>query len=615
MNRDKHIIVTSILCLLAFLFVGELKAQDNIRLGYCSDKTGGTLAAQTDQAAEMGAAILLPAQVLKKYAGNKINRIDFAIGKKVGSMMTVFVTKQLGGTPLSTKTFYEYQEGWNSITLNTPVSITGDADLYVGYIFYTDASTANAPVIMFDFNSGAVEGVNWYSYNNKWWDVDARSIDFNLCIRAYAAGGSLPVGDVGIRKLSISDIVTQNNPTSLTVQMCNYGTDTVRQAELQLMLNNQVFDTRTLSDIELPHNQEEKIELDNILMPKEGNNMLSISVTSVNGQSDSDMSDNSQEKNIYVIREGAQPVSHKILFEEFTSEVDATAPVADSLYSTCIGKRNDVIMIKHHTDGDKFTLPEEIPYSYFFEGGRVFHPALMVDRNIFSGMDERGPAYFVPYEISVDEMLRTSANIPCYIELTVSPQYSSLDRQAEIHVTGSSEVCEMPYQKELRLTVYAIEDSISTSTQQGVQQYIQNGVVRKIVSTSCWGDPIDISDYAFEKSYTFSLDPGWNEKHLRIVAFASNYDSTDAGLCQVYNTAEAALVSPETAVQTFEADSSEPRIWYAGNQLQVEQGFTLNAVYDMAGRKVSPSNLTEGIYVLRISDGRHSFCKKYMINK
>lgn len=614
MNRT--CLKTILSCLTVLLTVGELSAQEPIRLGYCDTETDRAMYASDEEPAEFGAAILLPAKMLKKYAGDKINRIDFAIGEKVGRMMTVFVTRELGEEPIVKKTIYNFEKGWNTVALPSEVAIKGTEDLYVGYVFNTDKNTIHASVIMYDKYKGATPGVNWYSKNNKWWAVPSNVINYDLCIRAYADGDNRPTNDVGIRDLENYDIVMQNQATNFSMRMRNYGVDSVDNVTIEIKANDEVFATKTLSDLTLGHNDEMEVKVDNVLFPTEGNNTIKVEVIKVNSGVDTDKSDNKLQNAIYAIKEGAQPCERRILFEEFTSEIDPLATTADTLYGDAVATRDDVIWVKHHIDVDKFVLDEEKPYKFLFDNEKMFYPAVMVDRQIFNGMEDAGPAYFVPYGDVVEGMLKNCSYIPSYIAPSIAISHAENGGTVNFTVSGTAEVREMPFQKSLRLTVYAVEDSIVTTTQAGVPEFKQNGVIRKILSSSCWGDEIDISSYSFKKDYSLEIAPEWNVSNMRIVAFVNNYDDYKKENCTVYNTVQTPIYTAGIeAVNTADNGKDVPRVWYVGNQLQVENGYSLIGVYDLSGKNVNEYNLVPGMYIVKVSDGKNIHNLKYIVKK
>ena len=232
-------------------FAGGLSAQNNVTLGYCGDELGGTVIAQDPNPNEFGAAILLPKEILNKYVGSEINRIDFAIGEKSCEVMTVFITKELGGKALVTNKVVKFDAGWNTVNLKKSYTIQKDDELYIGYSFYTTPETTSAGVMQFELNKGAYPGVNWYSQNNKWWKFDHNVLDYNLSIRAFAEGNELPKTDVGTRDMVSPKMVIQNKPADYSFKIRNFGTETVNNLKFNILANGNVFDVKELKTLTL----------------------------------------------------------------------------------------------------------------------------------------------------------------------------------------------------------------------------------------------------------------------------------------------------------------------------------------------------------------------------
>lgn len=604
-----------LICTMAVLPAwGVLSAQEaeTVRLGYCGDNTGGALIAQTDQPSEYHAAIRLPASILNKYIGAKIKKIDFAITEKAGQMMTVFITNDLySSKPLRTQTFYDFEAGWNSITLNQPYTIRQGEDLYIGYVAYTTVETANAKIITFEFEAKKrVDGVNFYG-EGDWWNEVPPSVDFNLCIRAYAEGEGLPHHDVQVSKLTSADLIVQNKQTNAEFNVWNHGLDPVENIDVEVSANGQVFDTKHLTGVFVEPNAGIPVSLEGISFPEEGNNTLEVKVTKINGKDDSDPNDNAANRTIYAIKEGAQPAVRNVLFEHFTSESDETAPEADALYAEAIGNDANVISIKHHTD-DKYELDAESPYARFFDNNRMFYPAILVDRNMFQGLGEVGPAYFVGSKETAQSLISSSRSIPSYITPKVALEYNEDTRRLHITASGKAEVKEMPFQKDLRLTVYVVEDRVASTTQTGKENYQHNGVIRAIPCETCWGDPINISSYNFQKEYEVTLDEEWNPANIRVVAVVSNYNEKSDTEFQVYNAASN-TISGLSGIGQATKGGGEPEIWIVDGNIQVESGYTLLGVFDISGKKIDTACLTPGIYIVRTTDGNRTYHRKVVV--
>ena len=586
-------ILLSIMAVL--LLAGGLSAQEKVALGYCEDKLGGTIIAQDPMPHEFGAAIYLPAEILNKYVGSTIKTIDFAIGGIAGDVMTVFIARDLEGTPLLQKKTAEFDKGWNSVSFSKGYTIQEGDQLYVGYRYYTTEECLSAEVMIFDYHQGAIPGTNWFSQDNKWWKFDTSSINFDLAIRAYAEGGSLPKTDVGARDLKSPAVIIKDQPNDYSFNMRNYGTQNVGSIKFNVLANGEIYDTKVLDGLDFPNNKEMNIQLKDITFPSEGNNTLGIDIVEVNGSTDSDKADNAIETPVYSIGADAKPVKRNVLFEEFTTEKNAASADADSVYRMAAEEHDNVMWVKHHLD-DQFFVDKESVYSYLFENNNTFYPAILVDRNVFDGLQERGPAYFVGHEAIVSDLMNISSGITSYILPEASARFEEASRQLTVDVDIKPEVIEMPLQKDLRLTVYLVEDGVVSTQQQGRGEFVQNGVIREIV-TEGWGDPIDISGGSITKQYTCTVPAGWNADNMRVVAFVNNYDKKDPLNCMVYNTCEARF-DTGAGIEDIQTDAADVHVWFDGSRLCVSGG-TISGVYDVTG--AAADTVAHGMYIVKVT--------------
>lgn len=610
-----------ICCAMAMLFSpAMLYAQEQtVRLGYCEDRTGGTLSPSGDAVGgQKGVAVKLPANLLKKYAGNKINRIDFAIANKVGDFMTVFITKELGGTPLVTQSTRTFDKGWNSVELKKSYEITGNQDLYIGYYYYADSQTAFTPVWLLDYSKGGTEGVNFYGENGKFWTLDTRIVDYDFCVRAYADGGIKPKGDVGVSDLYGNRMVVMDTPQTFSMQLRNYGMENVTSLTVDVKANGETFETKELAGLSLAHNEQMKFEVSNVVFPFEGNNEFAVEVKSVNGIADADASDNMLSTPIYAIKRNAETYVRIPLLEEFTRESDKQCVEAHQLYKHVIDAydTSSFIWVKHHL-GDKFSLAGQEPdYGYFFKKGVPFTPSVMVDRLMFDNMPfDRGPAYLVEDSRVLESFFNEAKNMLTFVQPYIQVDYDKESRNMDVKVDVESSVKEMICETNLKISVYAVEDGVATATQAGgPADYQQYGVIRKVLSEP-WGDDISLAKYQLTKNYSLTVDPSWNADNMRIVAFVHNQHPTDYANCMVYNTAQV-FVSPAAGIDkaVVESGAGKPVVAYMGNRLWASGDYRVAGVYGIDGQSYSQTGLSDGLYIIKVTDGKHTHNVKLQIN-
>lgn len=600
-----------------------------IRLGHCRTDFNpyyiNHFMESTDQAHEFGAAIYLSPDVLKKYSGCTIQSIHFALWDEVGEYYDVFVAEELGdiNTPISPishtlVTKGHFHKGWNAATI-PPVTISGRKGLYIGWLSAVDAEHAMEGYFTLDrYRGELVEGGNWFMAGSGRWQVVKSEIDLNLMIRAYADGDNAPLTDVGLGNLNGPDVIWQGSPTSYKMLVTNFGTQAVNAIDVEVLSDGNIFDQKQLTNINLAHNEHMVLSIDDVEFPHSGNHNLSVKVTNVNGETDSDMRDNSRTMSLYSIPADAQPVPRKILLEEMTSELDPLAPSADSLYNEAVQQCNDVIWVKHHIDGvgtrkdgnpwDTFATEEDREYIRFYEGyprqNVDFTPALVFDRNHIENMRETaGICYFVEGDYETLVLLDLCRSIPCYLSMNADLDYNAATRQLEIDVDAHSVLSQMIHQDNLHLTVYVVEDSLrsylqkTNSISKGLLNddgsYTQNGVIRSFVN-GVWGEPVSLenngTDFGFNRHYSMQLPEDWNADNLRVVAFAHNYNlDAQVGDQTVYNATQSFVKQP-SSLQGISGDDL---------QQHMDQVFTID------GRNIEPGhNLKAGFYVVKGKETR-----------
>lgn len=606
------------------LITTGVKAQtsdDNIRLGYCTTAySQGLIARDLTGSHTYQAASYLTSDVLDKYVGCTIDAIEFAIKPMRGTVAEVFVCTDLNDmvtSRLSSASTRSYGEGWNKVALRKPVTITKGMNLYVGYmLMLSDGETYDC--LLFDKSPYAVKGRNWYGYDDVWMS-NTEGINHNICVRAVVSGDNVPEGDISLMKLEPvngSDYVTQNEPKSYYAVVQNNGRKAVSSLTLTLDAQTSLgteSSTKTFENLNIPNNEPTEILLDNVTIPVEGNFTTTFNVSKVNGADDPYPSDNTTTRVGYSMKEGTSPVARNILFEEFTSEGYEESPAADEMFAEVVGthaETDDIVWVKHHRDyastKDQFKTSADDEYAQLYGTSRPFVPATCFDRLVITGMEDSGPAYYTPYSEQVATFFDLAKSQPAFVSLDIEPTLSADSKTLDIKVAGHAGTNEMPMQTDLRLTTWLVEDGITSTAQAGATEYVQNGVLRQVVS-DVWGDALDISSYDFEKSYSVSLNPEWNAKNMRVVSFVSNYNSS-ALQRRVYNTAQASL-STESAVKSVSQATTRPFSVIDG-RIIANEGFSLQGVYDIAGRNVAKGRLAKGIYVVKATDGTATYTEK-----
>ncbi len=593
-------------------------------------------------------AIRLPASLLNKYVGCKIDSIEVVLGARTGNGLapddeavegvkrgnglTAFVCKDLDklieGDVLTSVSTQDYASGYNKFKFNNSVTIEKDQDLYLGYYIILnpgenlDAVAFDDPIVMGysgeKGNSFLALDFRWQSNSSFPMAVNGQPYYMNAAIRGIASGDKFPDGDVGLISLSSGNdyYVECNSPATYQAKIRNYSPETVKSMEFSVSVNGKESDNVVLNDLNVPSHEITTIDVPGVKINHEGNLDVKLTVKKVNGVDDSDVADNEMTSSSFAYREGGQILRRNVLLEQFTSEGYSEAEFVDESYKEFLADQSNVIWVKHHvkTKGgfiDQFVTDFEKKYVSLYGGASTFFPAACFDRMKFLGMEDPGPAYFVESNVAFEAMLGNVNMIPSFAELNVRPKHNEADNTITVKVNLNTQANVMPGQTDLRLTTWLVEDGIVSTEQKGVSgEYIQDGVIRAVLSEDVWGDKVDISSYSASKEYSIAVDPKWNLANMRVVSFLSNYDPTNK-VYQLYN-------SRESKVQVSSGISSVVRtpdsmVTVTDGNVEAINGNTLVGVHDLSGRSFTGKNLPKGMYIVTVSDGKQQSAVKVVV--
>ena len=593
-------------------------------------------------------AIRLPASLLNKYVGCKIDSIEVVLGARTGNGLapddeavegvkrgnglTAFVCKDLDkvieGDVLTSVSTQDYASGYNKFKFNNSVTIEKDQDLYLGY-YITLTPGENLDAVAFDDpivmgysgekgNSFIALDFYWQSNSSFPTAVNGQPYYMNAAIRGIASGDKFPDGDVGLISLSSGNdyYVECNSPATYQAKIRNYSPETVKSMEFSVSVNGKESDNVVLNDLNVPSHEITTIDVPGVKINHEGNLDVKLTVKKVNGVDDSDVADNDMTSSSFAYREGGQILRRNVLLEQFTSEGYSDAEFVDESYKEFLADQSNVIWVKHHvkTKGgfvDQFVTDFEKKYVSLYGGASTFFPAACFDRMKFLGMQDPGPAYFVESNVAFEAMLGNVNLIPSFAELNVRPKHNEADNTITVKVNLNTQANVMPGQTDLRLTTWLVEDGIVSTEQKGVSgEYIQDGVIRAVLSEDVWGDKVDISSYSASKEYSIAVDPKWNLANMRVVSFLSNYDPSNK-VYQLYN-------SRESKVQVSSGISSVVRtpdsmVTVTDGNVEAINGNTLVGVHDLSGRSFTGKNLPKGMYIVTVSDGKQQSAVKVVV--
>lgn len=235
----------------AAVFSAAAQGEQSMEFGYCGDLYTG---AGNGQKCIYSIAIEVPSGLAEACKGAKITAVNVGFGKGVNKGCEVFVTRELGATPLAkgeTTTDNRLKAGaWNIIPLEEPVTLDG-GPLYVGYT-YKSTSTSDSP-IAFD---GEVQSYNPMgdfvsiatSVDDLWAEVYGFGGQFgNACVRAVISGENIPSDIAMASSISIPALIRPWQNFQFELGLTNFGSEPITSAEFTYKLGGSPWTSTTVN--------------------------------------------------------------------------------------------------------------------------------------------------------------------------------------------------------------------------------------------------------------------------------------------------------------------------------------------------------------------------------
>ncbi len=585
-----------------FSFIIANAQVSSMRLGYCDGEVATKGQIGISGAATIEAAIFLPESSLKLHSGNQIESIKAGLATKLNiTDLTVWVRSELTGENLAEGTAESIKKGWNDVMLSTPYDIEGNKGLYIGYTFTQKGSAYGISTV------GEYEENGIYIKLGEETGWESPKDNGILSIEAMVIGDNLPKYDLELISASFKNNYPLDTQLPVTIEVKNVASYTITGFDVKCTVDG--FEPITTHiDCELDYDAKEifTFEIKPEITEIKSDVNMNIAVVNLKEGDDQASENNDLDILFNVIN---KEFKRNILIEEFTTEKCPNCPYGTNTLKGALEILEEEFpeqlnVVCHHsgyyTDWLTVKASEDLLW-LFNQGGSTYAPAFMSDRmGVFSnpGTAEKMAAVY-----------RKRLETPSYVGLEIEGEYDDENRLLTVTVTGerSMEFCENP----AHITVYAVENDITARNQGGATgEYIHQHVLR--VANKSWGEEIEWKeDNTFEYTCELTLKAAWLTNNMEIIAFVSDYDSSDATSCVVENSAKI----PFTDFYTDSVDSITDNVTITteGNDIVVNGEYDNVEVYNLNGMKVVNSDLTPGIYIVKVIGNNTSTTTKVVI--
>lgn len=544
---------------------------EDISLGYCDGNN------VTGNLSDVGAvAIRFPSGKFPMYQGTRIIGVRIGLASNCDKGVKVFLRDRLDGNDIYTYDTGALYKGWCDVMFDEPLDYPA-SDLILGYEVETGVSPGISAIPGYTSSDGCLALTG-----GKWNDYTAQGAS-PLCLQLLVAGDSYDKNDAAL--LTADDLITGNGiPFEITGNIRNNTNAILREVELSLDAGGEVRKgVAAVADV-LPG------EIGSFTFPMEGiagsgKYEWALKIESVAGNTDEYAFNDSQTVNIQLVDE---LVRRKVLLEEFTGQDCPNCPGGKSRIDEALKGLGNVVMVAHHTGfgSDDYTAPGSTMLHFFYnKGGSTYAPAMMLDRQLYSG--NPGPVCEIGEPDEIRRRILERQKRPAEVSLTLKRNYNPETRALKVQA-AMKRVDGLETGADPMVNILLVENGLIGFQRPNYNDYHHDEVNRLFV-TEPLGDAVELSvtDSTYA-TYDVIVNEGWNADNMEIVAFVSNYDSKNCNDCWVYNAESCPLVGNDV-------------INGSGANLIPEGEREISAIYGITGVRLD--SMQPGVNIIRYTDG------------
>lgn len=571
---------------------------------------------------KMGMAIHLSQEKAELLKGKTINGVRAMFGTKQISDFKIFVTKELGGTPISETAQSSATTSLKNYYFDTPVTITGE-EIYVGYTF--TLSTENYKPLMVDYTSDFNTETVYSLVDGEWIDLNGQNVGGPAV--QLILNDTPEINDLVIKPFNATKYYRGGDDLSLSSQLFNFGTTTVTSFEITTRIGEQEPQTQTITDVNIEPNTVYDFSLPGVNASTEGFTTVSIEITKVNEEDDADMSDNVASNTVYLYPSTMQ---RKFLIENFTGQACSNCPRGHQEINNVIsGREDDFVIVSHHAgyEPDTFTMTEDGNLTWFYNsGGSTYAPAAMVDRYPYSagettcvfGSSSSGLTSDMQSAIALREVIEP------YISVGLQNTYDPETRLCKVDVVVHT--YHVPSSEMHTLNLWLTQDGI-TASQSGTSSNYSHDHVFRASLTETWGTPIELNEgETIVKSFEYTLPEeiastysgtsytgttyATVPENMHWVAFVGDITASPTS-CTVWNSNTIGVTEngATTAIQSANVADNKSHLSILDHTLTLSHSNSIAHVYTISGQILTTLkdgqsiSLPQGVYVIKMQGG------------
>lgn len=551
-------------------------------LGYCSydelmwEYDG--LAMSYD--ATVGAAIVLPGEMLKPYAGGRIvgMRVGWGASDQTGRY-NGFVRNSFDGENLTTGSAtvsYNYTSyGWNNLTLQA-YTIPEDVDsLVVGFTASIKAGVYCIPKLYYFDTPGScylwVEGDTTADGRENWYDMHRDFGTLPILLMVRDVNGKFN-NLAATTMLNHTEIAEAGKNSTAFLQLKNMGSTSINSIEVTTKHGETSHsETVSLSSSVAPGNVSGTISVP-LYCTETG--VDTFSVTKVNG-GENGIKESRSVRLVGVPTDVAADYTRRPLVEYYECEdLDQSMTYYENYIKVGLTNYTDrMTLVCQHMDDQFMTGDDDATLLALSladnDSSMVITPAMSVDRmaHVANPTFERTQADYVItnvlYPQAVTSLYNAHLAVPTFASVEGYGEMSDDASEITLNIAGQVAPGILPEGEKPHLTVYLMEKDVHSDSQMSLDadtkervpvEYTHANVIRQIVTDGLYGDALepDAEGY-FEKTYSLEYDDTWDISNIYVVSIVNRGLEGNGKLSrEVLNTHEGSI-EPPTGIQTVAA--------------------------------------------------------------